>query len=110
MDKKLGKLDFATQTAEEMERLVRGLNPWPSAYVSLDGKTLKIWSADVVEEEAAEATEEAGTIIKVEKDGFYIKTIKGCLNVKELQLEGKKRMDTKSCLLGYEIKPGMKVE
>ncbi|MBQ3512672.1 MAG: methionyl-tRNA formyltransferase [Lachnospiraceae bacterium] len=103
LDKKLGKLDFTTQTAEEMERLIRGLNPWPSAYISLDGKTLKIWSADVIKEELPG---EVGTVVKVEKDGFYIKTKEGCLNVKELQLEGKKRMDTKSFLLGYEIKPG----
>lgn len=103
LDKKLGKLDFTTQTAEEMERLIRGLNPWPSAYISLDGKTLKIWSADVIKEELPG---EVGTVVKVEKDGFYVKTKEGCLNVRELQLEGKKRMDTKSFLLGYEIKPG----
>ena len=106
LDKKLGKLDFTTQTAEEMERLIRGLNPWPSAYISLDGKTLKIWAADVIKEEHPG---EVGTIVKVVKDGFYIKTKEGCLNVKELQLEGKKRMDTKSFLLGYEVKPGTKI-
>ena len=106
LDKKLGKLDFTTQTAEEMERLIRGLNPWPSAYISLDGKTLKIWAADVIKEELPG---EVGTIVKVVKDGFYIKTKEGCLNVKELQLEGKKRMDTKSFLLGYEVKPGTKI-
>ena len=106
LDKKLGKLDFTAQTAEEMERLIRGLNPWPSAYISLDGKTLKIWAADVIKEELPG---EVGTIVKVVKDGFYIKTKEGCLNVKELQLEGKKRMDTKSFLLGYEVKPGTKI-
>ena len=106
LDKKLGKLDFSTQTAEEMERLIRGLNPWPSAYISLDVKTLKIWVADVIKEELPG---EVGTIVKVVKDGFYIKTKEGCLNVKELQLEGKKRMDTKSFLLGYEVTPGTEV-
>ena len=106
LDKKLGKLDFTTQTAEEMERLIRGLNPWPSAYISLDGKTLKIWAADVIKEELPG---EVGTIVKVVKDGFYIKTKEGCLNVKELQLEGKKRMDTKSFLLGYEVKTGTEI-
>lgn len=103
LDKKLGKLDFNTQTATEMERLIRGLNPWPSAYVSLDGKTLKIWQAELVMEDLPG---EPGSIVKVLKDGFYIKTKEGCLNVKELQLEGKKRMDTKSFLLGYELKEG----
>ena len=104
LDKKLGKLDFTTQTAEEMERLIRGLNPWPSAYISLDGKTLKIWAADVIKEELPG---EVGTIVKVVKDGFYIKTKEGCLNVKELQLEGKKRMDTESFLRGTSVTEGM---
>ena len=32
-----------------IERLIRGLNPWPSAYTYIDGKTLKIWEAEVLD-------------------------------------------------------------
>ena len=57
--KELGHIDF-TKSAEEIERLIRGLNPWPSAFTYLDEKVLKIWDADVIDEEVAE---EPGTII-----------------------------------------------
>ena len=42
LDKELGHIDF-NQPAVVIERLIRGLNPWPSAYTYIDGKTLKIW-------------------------------------------------------------------
>ena len=47
--KELGHIDF-TKSAEEIERLIRGLNPWPSAFTYLDEKVLKIWDADVIDE------------------------------------------------------------
>ena len=40
----------------------RGMNPWPSAYTSLDGKTMKVWEADVLDRESKE---EPGTIVEV---------------------------------------------
>ena len=43
--KELGSIDW-TKSAKEIECLIRGLNPWPSAYTRLDGKTLKIWRAN----------------------------------------------------------------
>ena len=42
IDKAMGKIDFS-RPACEIERLIRGLNPWPSAYTSYKGKNLKIW-------------------------------------------------------------------
>ena len=47
IQKNLGNMDWS-KTAVELERLIRGLNPWPSAYTKLDGKTFKIWKAKVV--------------------------------------------------------------
>lgn len=52
--KQLGEIDW-TKPAQELERLVRGLNPWPSAYTQLNGKTLKIWKASVLEKESAKS-------------------------------------------------------
>ena len=46
--KEMGKLDF-TKTAAELDRLIRGLTPWPSAYTHYHGKLLKIWEDDVVD-------------------------------------------------------------
>lgn len=102
LTKELGNMDF-TKSANELERLIRGLNPWPSAYTKFRGKTLKIWDADVNE---TEIDGKPGEIVKVEKDGFSVKTGKGCLKILELQLEGKKRMATDAFLLGYKIEEG----
>ncbi len=52
--KEMGNLDF-TKSAAELERLVRGLNPWPSAYTFLDGKMLKIWKAEDISALPSEA-------------------------------------------------------
>lgn len=101
--KDLGRIDFS-KSAIEIERLIRGFNPWPSAYTKLGGKTLKIWAADVLEEEYEGA---AGEIIKVSKNEIYVKTGKGTLSLKEIQLEGKKRMTADAFLRGYQLENGM---
>lgn len=102
LDKTMGLIDF-NRTAAEIERLIRGLNPWPSAYTYLEGKTLKIWDADVIEQDNEGIP---GEIIQITKDSIIIKTSSGSLAVKELQLEGKKRMTVDAFLRGYSILPG----
>ncbi len=101
LDKKMGEIDF-TKSAVQIERMIRGLNPWPSAYTFLDGKSLKIWKAEAIEGESGES----GKIVDVKKDGIFVMTGKGLLIIKELQLAGKKRMTTEAFLLGYEIDKG----
>lgn len=96
--KELGKIDF-TKSAVEIERLVRGLNPWPSAFTYMDDKMLKIWDADVVEGQG----DNPGTITEIGKDYIEVATGKGKLRIRELQLEGKKRMNVAAFLNGYEI-------
>jgi methionyl-tRNA formyltransferase len=105
LKKEMGLIDW-TKSAEELERLVRGLNPWPSAYSHLNGKTLKIWQAEV---EERDSENEPGTVVCVSKDGFGVQTGKGILKIRELQLEGKKRMDAGAFLRGYRMEEGMKL-
>ena len=100
--KDLGKIDFS-KSAVEIERLIRGFNPWPSAYTKLGNKTLKIWVADVLEEEYEGAF---GEIIKVSKNENLVKCGKGTLSLKEIQLEGKKRMAADAFLRGYQLEQG----
>ena len=100
LSKELGKLDF-DKPAVVLERLIRGLNSWPSAYTSFRGKQLKIWEAEVVD---AKGT--PGTIVAVDKESITIATGEGGLRILSLQLEGKKRMDTKDFLLGYPVEAG----
>ncbi len=102
--KKMGLLDFS-KSAEELERLVRGMNPWPSAYTFLNGKTLKVWKSRVRMEENSF---EPGTIISADKTGIHVACGKNVLVLTEIQLEGKKRMDTDAFLRGYPMEAGTK--
>ena len=106
LKKSMGELDFE-QPAEVLERLVRGLNPWPSAYTQLQGKNLKIYEADVVEIPENQQRE-PGMITAVDKKSFTIQCNPGGLRVTQLQLEGKKRMNTDAFLLGFTVEEGMR--
>jgi len=103
LNKEMGKLDFH-QPAVKLERLIRGLNPWPSAYTYLDGKTLKLWQAGVETEVNKEAV--PGEIVEIRKDSLVVATGEGALIIRELQLEGKKRMSADAFLRGYPIAIG----
>lgn len=102
LEKELGNINWE-KTAVQIERLIRGLNPWPSAYTDWNGKVMKIWEADVVDKNS-EA--EPGTIVKVEKNGFYVQTGEGQIKVTALQIPGKKRMEADAFLRGYQIEEG----
>ena len=99
ISKGMGNIDW-NQPAEVIERMIRGLNPWPSAYTKLNGKTLKIWRARV---KAGKKSRDAGKIISVGKKEIEVQTGEGILSLLEVQLEGKKRMETEAFLRGYEV-------
>lgn len=105
LDKSLGNIDW-NNSAVNIERLIRGLNPWPSAYSKLNHKTLKIWKATVIAEEADGV---AGEIVAVANDSINVKTGDGLLAITELQLEGKKRMPAKDFLRGVQLEIGIKL-
>ena len=116
LTKSLGDIDW-NQSAVSIERLIRGLNPWPSAYTLWNGKTIKIWAADVIAgREAADFLSESGvpaetgtapgTVVCSDKRGLVVCTGGGLLSIRELQMEGKKRMDTPAFLRGYPIPAG----
>ena len=102
LDKEIGNIKWE-KTAVQIERLIRGLNPWPSAYTDWNGKVMKIWEADVVDKNNEAVP---GTIVKVEKDGFYVQTGDGQIKVTALQIPGKKRMEADAFLRGYQIEEG----
>ena len=108
LNKKSGEIDW-TKTAVEIERLIRGLNPWPSAYTQWEGKTMKIWEAEVEDVVETIDTHEPGTITEVTKHGFKVQTGEGRLAIKSLQIPGKKRMEADAFLRGYHIETGEKL-
>lgn len=117
IDKGMGQIDF-TKKAIEIDRLIRGMNPWPSAYTYYKGKQMKIWRAvPVVGEDTASATAGVdtmgdmtnitpGTVTSVTKDCIEVATGNGTLRIYELQLEGKKRMTAHDFLLGVKVQVG----
>ncbi len=105
MDKSLGEINWERK-ADELERLIRGLNPWPGCFTFVNGKSLKLFDCDVVE---ASTKANPGEVIEVTKDAVIVSCGENALKINELQLEGKKRMDTKSFLLGNQWKIGLKL-
>lgn len=113
LDKHMGKINWNREAAE-IERLIRGLDPWPGTYSFYEKKMLKLWDADVIEDteefskESSVDTEraEAGSVVLASKKGLVIKTGKGFLKINDLQPEGKKRMKAEEFLRGSRISEG----
>ncbi|WP_026489586.1 methionyl-tRNA formyltransferase [Butyrivibrio sp. XBB1001] len=126
LSKDMGKIDFS-KDAETIRNLVRGLDPWPSAFTKLGGKTFKIWKAkallklkfDELVKELSDSKDdvrtalieknEVGSVVAVLKNSFIVLTGDGFLQISEVQLEGKKRMAVKDFLLGYKLEVGQKL-
>jgi len=102
ISKELGDINW-DKPAVQIERLVRGLNPWPSAFTRLDGKTFKIWKARVIDKNTDMP---AGSVCHVDKGVLEVQTAEGVLSLLEVQLEGKKRMEIDAFLRGYNIQKG----
>lgn len=92
------KLDF-NQTAEQVHNIIRGLSPFPGAFTTLAGKMLKIYRTRV----NVSSTKTPGSITTDNKKQFLIHCKEGSIEVLELQLEGKKRMDVEDFLRGYRF-------
>ena len=102
MNKSLGNLDFS-KSAKEIHDLVRGVNPWPSAYTTYEGKTMKAWKTKVLDEASSK---EPGTIIKVDKDGIRVSTNNKVLLIEEIQMPNKKRVAVCEYIKGNKIEEG----
>ncbi len=102
--KDMGRIDFS-QPAAVIDRKIRALTPWPSAFTDYRGKQLKIWRAapDYVTNAFGRAP---GEVLKVDKDAVTVAAGQGALRILELQLEGKKRMSAHDFLLGVRVTPG----
>lgn len=106
LTKAMGRIDWQMD-AKKLDCLIRGLISWPGASTVFRGKSLKIWKEEVVsEQDGFNAMAQPGTVVRVEKDAFYVQTGKGILKILEVQPEGKKRMAVRDFLLGYPVKAG----
>lgn len=105
--KEMGDIDWA-KPADEIERLIRGLNPWPSAFTRLGGKTLKIWRASVMQDDTYAGCA-PGTVVLADKKHLAVQTGAGQLCLTQLQLEGKKRLSVEEFLRGCPVAEGIQL-
>ncbi|WP_432821822.1 methionyl-tRNA formyltransferase [Trichloromonas sp.] len=104
MKKEDGCIDW-TRSARQIHNQVRGLDPWPGAYTTLQGEVLKIAKTAV---EAGSGT--PGSVLSAAADGVRIACGDGILRVGELQLPGKKRLAAADFLRGCPLLPGTLLE
>ncbi len=97
-----GLIDWS-KNAGELESLIRGLDPWPSAFCFLDGKRLRLFKPEIAYKEN---NAQPGSLLRADKRGLLIVCGKDTLLVKEIQPEGKKRMTVEAFLCGCSLEPG----
>ena len=105
LNKEMSKIDWENQSAIQIKNLVRGLNPIMGAYCYLNDKKIKFWKVDVVNKFESEIKDinklENGTVLIADpKEGLFIKTKEGFLEVLEIQGEKAKRMPIGDFLRG----------
>ena len=105
LNKEMSKINWNSQSAQEIKNLVRGLNPIMGTYSYLNGKKIKFWKVNKLPLENTNA--ENGTVIKSDsKEGLFIKAKDGIIQVLEIQGENAKKMCIQDFLRGNEIKEG----
>ncbi|HBE15833.1 MAG TPA: methionyl-tRNA formyltransferase [Ruminococcaceae bacterium] len=95
LNKSISEIDWH-KPALDVHNLVRGLYSWPIAQTTFNGKKLKIYRTTL-----GKGNGEAGSIIAT--DPLTIACSEGSVVIEELQLEGKKRMDAKTFLIGHPL-------
>ena len=109
LDKEMSKIDWNNKNANQIKNLVRGLNPIMGTYSYLDGKKIKFWKVDVIQDNNLDG--ENGTVLRADsRDGLYIKAKNGIIKVIEIQGENAKKMNIQDFLRGNKIEIGSKFE
>ena len=104
MKKEDGRIDW-NRSAQEIHNHVRGLDPWPGAYTTINGELLKLAETSP---EAAEGL--AGTVIAADKNGVCVACGSGSLRIQQLQLAGRKRLAAADFLRGCPLEAGAMME
>ena len=99
LKKEMGEIDFG-KTAEEIKNLVRGLNPWPTAYTFLEDKTVKVHEAALVEGFSGKE----GTLLDEKR--FIVGCKNGAVEFITVQPEGKNKMSGADFIRGRRLEKG----
>ncbi|MFW5787959.1 MAG: methionyl-tRNA formyltransferase, partial [Halanaerobiales bacterium] len=103
LKKETGRIDWS-EDAEDIYNLVRGLNPWPTAYTFYDDQRLKIWETEIFSKQ--EVKGEPGEIIQASREGLLVQAGRGIIKIITLQPPGKSKMNYKDFLNGYQVEQG----
>ncbi len=111
LKKEMGRINW-DRSAAEIERLVRGFDPWPGAFTTLRGETLKIWETEVTPPSVPPLSLRGGmggVITSCSKAGIAVATGEGVLIIRELQPQGGRVMKAAEYLAGHKFQPGEKL-
>jgi methionyl-tRNA formyltransferase len=105
VEKKEARIDWSSP-ARQIFNVIRALDPWPGAYTTLSGRTLKLFHPHFLEEEVKEAP---GTLAQTSAEGLFVATSRGYLLIQEVQLESRRRMGVAEFLKGYPLQAGARL-
>lgn len=101
ISKSEAKVIWSDVTSEIIIRKINAFNPFPGVFCNFKGKILKIWQARI--ENNIGKSEHGKLYLNPEKNNLYVGTIDGVIEIKEVQLEGKRKMDAKEFILANNI-------
>jgi len=101
LKKEDGLIDWR-RAAVEIERRVRGFDPWPGSFTYLNGRLLKVHRTMIITENRGEP----GQIIRADSGGFWVATSAGIIGLEEVQLENKKKLPGTEFIKGARIRAG----
>ena len=104
IDKEMGYLKFDAP-ATDICNLIKGFNPWPAAYFTVDGKRIKVFASKV----SGKTDKEPGTVVRSDGELIIACAEGTSLSLTEIQPEGKKRMTAKDYLTGHSLEVGSRV-
>jgi methionyl-tRNA formyltransferase len=97
-----GLIDWS-KPGREIHCLIRGLDPWPTAFSFFEGKKFQFFKPEVVHQSS---TRRPGTLLRADREGLLIATGDSCLLIKDIKMEGKRRMSVADFLNGWSLEPG----
>lgn len=103
LTKEEGRVDFS-QSADRIERLVRGMGSWPGVTADFEGRSMKIKAAEIIPETS---DAEPGTILSADREGLRVACGEGILLITKLQMPGKRAMSAEDYLRGNKIEKGI---
>ena len=86
--------------AKNIHDLIRGLSPWPAAYFTMDGKTIKVYKSSYTNDAS---DYRPGYVIKASNEGIFVKAEDGIVILKEIQMPGKNKMSVEAYLRGNKF-------